>query len=171
MSLISDDLHIKYKIIPLASLIKWCNKNVELCLQIENIINVHRNNESFKIDAFLTENQSECCKLVGQIIILIEKSKIIGIARCNATEVRNNTYVYYISGVHIREEYRGKHLCYTMLTLLINSNEPAVYELDVDITNMAAIRCYQKLGFVIMARHFIYNKLEYAMQLNVSKSI
>ena len=158
MSLISDDLHIKYKIIPLDSLIKWC-------------ISVHRNNESFKIDAFLTENQSECCGLVGQIIILIEKTKVIGIARCNATKVRNNAYVYYISGVHIREEYRGKHLCYTMLRLLINSNEPAVYELDVDITNMAAIRCYQKVGFVIIARHFIYNKLEYAMQLNVSKSI
>lgn len=170
MTFESANLDIEYKIIQLDSLIKWCSNHSDLCAEIEKIMSLHRNNEQFEIEQFLKENQFDCCPLVGKVIILIDKhshsNQVIAIARCNATKIINGLYVYYISAVHVREGYRGKHLCYRMLKLLIDSNAPAIYELDVAIDNKPAITCYKNLGFTIIDKHFIYNKQEYLMQLS-----
>ena len=146
-----------YKIIDLHNLIAYTNRHPDLTPQIEKLMSIHRDNQPFIINQFLNEITP-----IGKIIILIARialtKHVIAIARANATT--NATYL--ISAVHIKSEYRGRHLCSKMLILLLDSIKDArEFELEVSIANMAAINCYQKVGFTIKSTNKEYHLMHY----------
>jgi ribosomal protein S18 acetylase RimI-like enzyme len=62
-----------------------------------------------------------------------------------------DTQSAYIHSVYISEKFRGKSLCNQMLSPIVSEMSTKKYKLYLSVKkdNIAAVKCYEKLGFVI----------------------
>lgn len=108
---------------------------------------ININNISDNHFLLLTDNEYVVACLIIEVIIPNIKFK-----RNNEIEtISNNNKNLYISGLGVHPKYRNQQLCKNMLTFLTQHyqkiNNSITLYLEVDITNIIAIKCYKKSGF------------------------
>ena len=144
----------KYKLIfcdtPALLLFLKYNKNYKKSL-IE-IMKIHRDKD-FEIVDFVIENYlyEEKGKKVKYLIIYNNK-EIVSISRIIYDEK-----IGYINAVHTNIKFRRKKLCQRnikkLITLTNNLCNIKIFELEVDIDNIPAIKCYKRCGFKIVKKY------------------
>ena len=83
------------------------------------------------------------------LFVLHKKNTIVATMR---------VYIYkrkiYINLVHTSEKYRGKGICQALTNFMIEytRNKIKLYELEVLDTNIPAIKCYEKNGFIFIKK-------------------
>lgn len=140
-------MNIHYKILEFKDMIKWFIKHNNFRLDFEALMRIHTNNPKYNIGTLIHDNLDSKYKvgLIGKIILLVHNDKIIG---SSVSELETNDKIY-ISNVFINSEYRGKKLCQTMITKLVDSYTNKIFILDVNKSNISAIKCYENVGFKI----------------------
>ena len=109
-----------------------------------------------------TRKNSYKCKVVspnsGEVSTLVTpygyfNGKLkIGHCSMRLKKVGENAGTYTLQNVSIIPEYRGKGLCTRFLKCVLSKYSKKTIFLNVDITNISAIKCYTKLGFKEISR-------------------
>lgn len=148
---------MKYRIINISQLTLWGEQNYDLQLSLENLMSIHREHD-FRISDFIAETLNTKYPYACRIIIARDDRKITAIARCQ--QIADDQYE--ISAVHVHKDYRGRNLCQKILGLLIDSypTSKITFVLEVAIDNIAAIKCYEKMGFKIK-NQFLFDTNKY----------
>ena len=73
----------------------------------------------------------------------------------------------YFNLVYTNPEFRGQKICQTNIAYMINLTKKYIkkYELEVDINNLAAVKCYENNGFKRIKKQF---KTYYLLRLKIS---
>ncbi|MUK57696.1 GNAT family N-acetyltransferase, partial [Pseudomonas aeruginosa] len=66
---------------------------------------------------------------------------------------------YYIETIATFEAYRGRGIATKLLTSLLESNTHVKWSLNCDINNEAALKLYQKVGFISDGQIELYNHM------------
>ena len=125
--------------------LRW---NINYEKSLTKIMKLHRS-KHFNILDFVIENYlyNEKNKKV-QYLIIFNDNEILSISRL----IFKNK-LGYINAVHTNIDFRRKKLCFRNITKLIKLGNKLFdinkFELDVDVDNIPAIKCYKKCGFKI----------------------
>jgi RimJ/RimL family protein N-acetyltransferase len=160
---------IKYKYFlfnsnDLINLIK--NKNL-LIKSFQNIMIEHRNNPNFKIDKLIEEEKKIAPEKVNYFIIFKDSNLV----SCVRLIYKNNSKSCYLNMIHTNKYYRNQGICKkTLNKLIILTNKKFnKYELEVEENNIPAIKCYEKVGFVI-DKKYKYNNIKVNLMIyNLTK--
>ena len=135
----------KYKLVNYSELIEWLISNPELKKSIESCIQDLRGN-SFHIEQLEREEK------VGKdtlYFFIYNYEEMIASSRLTY----NNSFGY-INFVYTNPKYRGQKMCQNNIKLLVDLTTEiyniTTYELDVEIDNLSAIKCYQNNGFIFI---------------------
>jgi ribosomal protein S18 acetylase RimI-like enzyme len=73
----------------------------------------------------------------------------------------------YFNLVYTNPEFRGQKICQNNIAYMINLTKKYIkkYELEVDINNLAAVKCYENNGFKRIKKQF---KTYYLLRLKIS---
>ena len=150
---------IKYKYFlfnsnDLRNLIK---NNSLLIKSFQNIMIEHRNNPHFKIDKLIEEEKKIAPEKVNYFIIFKDNNLV----SCVRLIYKNNSKSCYLNMIHTNKNYRNKGICKKTLNKLIilTNNKFNKYELEVEENNIPAIKCYEKVGFVL-DKKYKYNNIK-----------
>mgnify|MGYP001211341605 FL=1 len=149
---------IKYKYFlfnsnDLKNLIK---NNSLLIRSFQNIMIEHRNNPNFKIDKLIEEEKKIAPEKVNYFIIFKDNNLV----SCARLIYKNNSKSCYLNMIHTSKKYRNQGMCKKTLNKLIilTNNKFNKYELEVEENNIPAIKCYEKVGFVL-DKKYKYNNI------------
>ncbi len=136
----------KYKIfdtLDLIDLIKHKHKFIE---SLENTIKLYRDEPNFHILDLVKEFIYSRTNEVTIYFIVYKKNIIISTMRFYYN-LKNKSG--YFNLVYTNPNFRGQKICQTNIAHMINLTKKYIikYELDVDIDNHAAIKCYENNGF------------------------
>ena len=160
----------KYKVYfcDVYGLIDFFKINEKIINNFENIMKAHRpNDQNYKFSKIFNEDIMTF-HMVGftilyQFIYNPKNFEIITIARIGI-----NKGLAEFSMVHTNINYRGQKFCQKNINLFMNNiitikNYKGIkkFSLDVRITNIPAIKCYETCGFVIQSNdkdHYLMEK-------------
>ena len=126
-----------------------------------NLINLNINfsflNPHFKIDKLIEEEKKFDPKKVNYFIIFKDNNLV----SCVRLIYKNNSKSCYLNMIHTNKNYRNKGICKKTLNKLIylTNNKFNKYELEVEENNIPAIKCYEKVGFVL-DKKYKYNNIK-----------
>lgn len=122
--------------------------NPELLQSIIKNIQTSRNERNFNIERLLKEEEKYKFAKVLYFFIYLDNS-MISCIRLIYTNEKNHGYLNMIL---VNENYRGKKICQNSIKYLIKlTNYIKLYELEVRPKNIAAIKCYEKIGFTLIS--------------------
>ena len=138
-----DDEIYKYKLFDIHEMIEIIKNHNKLALSLEECIGLLRGEKNFTILNIILEDITYHPHNTLYFIIykgheVITTSRLI---------FNSNSKTGYINMVFTNSKYRGKHMCQINLEKLISLTKLKMYELEVEIDNVAAIKCYQNVGF------------------------
>lgn len=146
----------KYFLFNSNDLINLIKNNNLLIKSFQNIIIEHRNNPHFKIDKLIEEEKKIAPEKVNYFIIF----KNNDLVSCIRLIYKNNSKSCYFNMIHTNKNYRNQGICKKTLNklILLTNNKFNKYELEVEENNIPAIKCYEKVGFVI-DKKYKYNNI------------
>jgi len=153
-------MNLQFKILGFDEMIKWFIKHKSYRNDFEQLMKIHNSESKYNIGTLISNNLNSNYKqpLLGKIILVINKDGELKEVASSAIAELETSDKIYISNVFVKEEYRGKKLCQTMLMKLMESykdDKNGTFMLDVNKANIGAIKCYENLGFkVIQEKHF-----------------
>ena len=138
-------------------LINLIKNNNLLIKSFQNIMIEHRNNPNFKIDKLIEEERKIHPEKVNYFIIFKDNNLV----SCVRLIYKNNSKSCYLNMIHINKNYRNQGICKKTLMKLIylTNNKFDKYELEVEENNIPAIKCYEKVGFVV-DKKYKYNNIK-----------
>lgn len=137
-------------------LINLIKNNNLLIKSFQNIMIEHRNNPNFKIDLLIDEEKKIHPEKVNYFIIFKDNNLV----SCARLIYKNNSKSCYLNMIHTNKNYRNKGICKRTLDKLIilTNNKFNKYILEVEENNIHAIKCYEKVGF-ILDKKYKYNNI------------
>ena len=150
---------IKYKffLLNINDLIYLIKDKILLTKSFQNIMIEHRNNPNFKIEKLIEEEKQFHPEKVNYFIIYKDNNLV----SCARLIYKNNSKSCYLGMIHTNNNYRNQGICKKTLKKLINltNNKFNKYELEVEENNIPAIKCYEKVGF-ILEKKYKYNNIK-----------
>jgi len=134
----------KYKLFDIHELIETIKNHNKLALSLEECIGIIRQyNKNFKLLSIISE---DICYHPRKVLyfMIYKGNKVIGTSRLIFKE---KSKTGYINMVITNTKYRNKKICQINLRKLIELTKLDIYELEVDIDNIPAIKCYETIGF------------------------
>lgn len=80
------------------------------------------------------------------------------------SEYKGSCYIY---NVCTNINYRGQGYAHTLLNTLIKNHGYNHYMLDVYADNKSALKLYSKMGFQLLKKHYVNNRLAYLLELKL----
>jgi len=123
--------------------------NPKFIKNLETSIKTYKSDSKFQITDLIEETKTYRPDANVYLFVLHKKNTIVATMR---------VYIYkrkiYINLVHTTEKYRGKGICQALTNFMIEytRNKIKLYELEVLDTNIPAIKCYEKNGFVFIKK-------------------
>ena len=138
-------------------LINLIKNNSLLIKSFQNIMIEHRNNPNFKIDKLIEEERKIHPEKVNYFIIFKDNNLV----SCARLIYKNNSKSCYLNMIHTNKNYRNQGICHKTLNKLIHltNNKFNKYILEVEENNIYAIKCYEKVGFVL-DKKYKYNNIK-----------
>lgn len=141
--------------------------NINYKESLIKIMKMHRNNNfeilDFVIENFFAEKKDKKVKY----LIIHDNNEILSTSR-----IIYDKEVGYINAVHTNIKFRGKSICQSNIQKLITLTNDLfnikIFQLDVDIDNISAIKCYEKNGFEIIEKINNHHGEYYKMTYNIS---
>ena len=143
------------------------SENMEKIENTENTIKLYRGNQNFKITDLVTEWIYYRIDDITTYFIIYKKDDIIYTTRFYYNLVKKSAY---INTVYTNPLYRGQKICQSSISYLIELTKKYIkkYELEVDINNLPAIKCYETNGFKKIKKYELdKNKFYYLMRLKI----
>ena len=138
-----EDEIVKYKLFDIHEMIEIIKNHNKLALSLEECIGILRGQKNFTILNIILEDITYHPNNTLYFIIY-KGHDVIGISRL----IYNmNSKTGYINMVFTNSKYRNKSICQINLEKLITLTKLKMYELEVDIQNITAIKCYENIGF------------------------
>lgn len=138
-------------------LINLIKNNSLLIKSFQNIIIEHRNNPNFKINKLIEEEKKIDPEKVNYFIIFKDNNLV----SCARLIYKNNSKSCYLNMIHTNKNYRKQGICKRTLRKLIHltNNKFNKYILEVEENNIHAIKCYEKVGFML-DKKYKYNNIK-----------
>lgn len=163
----------KYKLYfcDIYGLIDFFKLDEKIIINFENIMKAHRpNDQNFKYIKIFNEDimvyHMYKFTVFYQFIFDPKNYEIITMVRIG---IDNDKKIVELSMVHTNENYRGKKFCQKNINYFIGNilsckkfNNIKKFSLYVRETNISAIKCYEKCGFVIKSKdkeHYLMEKI------------
>ena len=160
----------KYKLVNYKELIEWLIINPELKKSIETCIQDLRG-YPFKVEQLKKEEG--------------EKDTLYFFIYNNQEMITSSRLFYfsdsfgYINFVYTNPKYRGHKMCQKNIKLLVQLTTDVhnikIYELDVEIDNISAIKCYENNGFIkvidTIKELYIKNKMKKVQTMRLDKNV
>jgi hypothetical protein len=141
----------KYKLFDTTGLIELIRHNKKFIVALEDAIKTYRNNKNFQIIDLVKEYIYYRPTEITTYFIIYSKNIIISTARFYYNTTKKSAYFNLI---YTNADYRGQKICYNNIKFLVNISKKYInkYELEVDVNNPAAIKCYENNGFKIIKK-------------------
>ena len=146
-----NDKNYKYRFFDTNGLIDIIRHNQKFTQIYEEAIKKYRNNPKFEI-----------FQLVKEYITYKPDSELFYFTIYNDNEIIFMTRLYYykekqygyLNLVYTNENYRGQGICKNSINFIINKTKKNIkkYELQVQVDNIPAIKCYEYNGFKIIKK-------------------
>lgn len=136
----------KYKFFDTTELINLIRHDKKFTDALELAIQTYRNNQAFKIKDLVSEYIYYRPDDITTYYIIYTKNVIVSTVRFYYNLDKKTAY---FNMVYTNPEYRGQKICQTNIEHLISITKDKIkkYELEVDVNNPAAIKCYVNVGF------------------------
>lgn len=143
-----DEEIFKYKLFDIHEMIEIIKNHNKLALSLEEFIGILRGQKNFTILNIILEDITYHPN--NTLYFMIYKGHdVIGTSRL----IYNiNSKTGYINMVFTNSKYRNKSICQINLEKLIALTKLKMYELEVDIENITAIKCYENVGFKVIKK-------------------
>jgi len=164
------DAEYQTKLFTIRGLLHIIRNQKPFASRLEKAIQTYRGHDEFRLGYLVLEYlDDEPDDAETLILVLSDPSKgdaIVSTCRLSYSLAKKSGY---ISLVYTSEEFRGKGICQHTIGHLLETTKHGLdhYHLLVDKPNAAAIKCYEKNGFVI-TRDGEHNT--HRMELDVSKA-
>jgi RimJ/RimL family protein N-acetyltransferase len=144
---IQDEI-CKYKLFDIHEIIEIIKNHNKLALSLEECIGLLRGEKNFTIlNIILEDIQYHPHKVL--YFMIYKGHEVIGTSRLIFNE---NSKTGYINMIFTNVKYKNKHVCQLNLEKIIALTKLKMYELEVDIENVSAIKCYENVGFKIIKK-------------------
>ena len=166
-NIIINKIKYKYFLFNNYDLINQIKNNYLLIKSFQNVMIEHRNNPNFKIDTLIKEEEKIDPEKVNYFIIFKDNNLV----SCVRLIYKNNSKSCYLNMIHTNKNYRNQGICKRTLRKLIHltNNKFNKYELEVEENNIHAIKCYEKVGFM-MDKKYKYNNIKVNLMIyNLTK--
>jgi len=145
------DAEYQTKLFTIRGLLHIIRHEKEFAKRLEKAIQTYRGHDEFRLGYLVLEYLDDEPDAETLILVLSDPSKgdaIVSTCRLSYTLAKQSGY---INLVYTSEEFRGKRICQHTIGHLIETTKHGLvrYVLHVDKSNAAAIKCYEKNGFVI----------------------
>jgi RimJ/RimL family protein N-acetyltransferase len=146
MNIIINKKKYNYKLFDTNELIELIRHDKKFIEALENTIKIYRKNENFKIFDLIREYIHSKLDDITNYFIIYKKDIIISTLRFYYNLKKKSGY---FNLVYTNPDYRGQQICQNSIKYLIELNEKICnkFELEVDIDNASAIKCYENIGF------------------------
>jgi RimJ/RimL family protein N-acetyltransferase len=163
-----NDKSYKYRIFDICKLLEIIKKEKQFALSLESTIRIYRDRKEFELIDLVKEYiYSEKINDDVYLFIIYNDDDIISTCRFYYNEAKRNGYFNLI---YTNSEYRGQKICQHNIKFIIDLTNKYIstYELEVESTNIPALRCYEKIGFVKVKENSWNSKIYYSMSYNYS---
>ncbi len=137
--------------------------NEKISQSLVDIMEEHRGHEFNIIDFVIEYFDAKEKNNETLYLFLFDDNEIITTSRL----IYNNK-TGYINAVHTNKKFRGKKLCQKtikrLITLATKKTNIKKIELDVEVDNIPAIKCYERSGFRIIKKFSDYYKMRMSIQ-------
>jgi ribosomal protein S18 acetylase RimI-like enzyme len=146
------DAEYQTKLFTIRGLLHIIRNQKPFASRLEKAIQTYRGHDEFRLGYLVLEYlDDEPDDAETLILVLSDPSKgdaIVSTCRLSYSLAKKSGY---ISLVYTSEEFRGKGICQHTIGHLLETTKHGLdhYNLLVDKANVAAIKCYEKNGFVI----------------------
>jgi len=156
----------KYKIFDTLGLIDLIRNNKKFIESLENAIKLYRKDPSFEISNLVKEWIYYRPDDTTTYFIVYKKDVIISTMRFYYNLDKKSGY---FNLVYTNPDYRGQKICQTNIEHIINLTNKYIknYELEVDITNIPAIKCYENNRFKKIKKYKMHNNEYYLLRLKI----
>ena len=144
--LIKNKKKYNYKILDTMGLIDLIRHNKKFTDALENAIKIYRNNLNFHLLDLVQEWFGTRPNDVTTYFIVYKKNTIVSTMRFYYNLDKKSAY---FNLVYTNPDFRGQKICQTNIAYMINMTRKYIkkYELEVDINNLPALKCYENNGF------------------------
>jgi len=149
-SIIRNNKKYNYKIFDTMGLVDLIRSNKERARRftdaLENAIKKYRKDLNFHISDLVREWIYTKPDEVVTYFIIYKKDIIVSTMRFYYNLDKKSAY---FNLVYTNPEFRGQKICQTNIAYMINLTRKYIkkYELEVDINNLPALKCYENNGF------------------------
>ena len=157
----------KYKIFDTLGLVDLIRHNKKFTESLENAIKLYRESPNFHISNLVKEWIYYRPDDTTTYFIVYKKDVIISTMRFYYNLDKKSGY---FNLVYTNPDYRGQKICQTNIEHIINLTNKYMkkYELEVDVTNIPAIKCYENNGFKKIKKiNYGNNQLYYLLRLKI----
>jgi RimJ/RimL family protein N-acetyltransferase len=156
-----NDKEYTYRLFDVNEIKKLMQEEPEFIKSLETTIKIYRNNPSFVITDLIIENTTYRPDDNKVLFIISDHNTIISTCRFYFNGAKKTGYFNLI---YTNPEYRGQKICQNNIKFILDATKRLIntFELEVDITNLAAIKCYENNGFKIIKEE----DQSYLMRLN-----
>jgi hypothetical protein len=160
--IIINNKKYEYKIFDTFELIELIRKKSKLIKSLEETIKIYRGEPNFSIMNLIREYINSDLNTQTKYSIIHKKNTIISTSRLIYSKNKG-----YINLVYTNPEFRGYKICQNHIQHLIGLHKDITkkYELEVDIDNIPAIKCYENIGFTKISTNTKLNI--YLMRLQI----
>jgi len=167
-----NNQNYNYKLIDTIDLINLIISDNKFIKNLENTIKIYRNEQDFNIlnlikeHIYHNENNKNGYVDIGIYFIIYKDDDIISTLKF----IYNLKKKYgYFNMIYTNPKYRGKKICQHNIKYLIDLTKKYIkkYELEVDVTNIPAIKCYENNGFKKIKKYKMHNNEYYLLRLKI----
>lgn len=173
--------NFRIDLVDLVDILKWGKEHKNIQLSLEKMIAKSRGH-TFSIADLIKENLTTMYKkkefelertrlstvnlepYEAEILVAYFPDKVIGTMRISLMLGKPDSW--WIDMVIVEPTMRRKGICQQMFRYLTNRYPERVYRLGVKMDNEAAIKCYERSGFVILETIIEFGEKGYLMGIN-----
>ena len=163
-SIILNNKKYNYKIFDTLGLVDLIRNNKKFTDALENAIKIYKKYPNFHISKLVNEWIYYRPDDITTYFIVYKKNIIVSTMRFYYNLDLQSAY---FNMVYTNPEFRGQKICQTNIAYMINLTKKHIkkYELEVDINNLAAVKCYENNGFKRIKKQF---KTYYLLRLKIN---
>jgi len=157
----------KYKIFDTIGLVDLIRNNKKFIEILEKAIQLYRESPKFHISNLVKEWIYYRPDYITTYFIVYKKDVIISTMRFYYNLVKK---LAYFNMVYTNPEYRGQKICQSNIEYIIKLTQKYInkYELEVDVNNIPAIKCYENNGFKKIKKiNYGNNQFYYLLRLKI----
>ena len=138
----------QYRLLTVMGLLDLIRDERPFSNKLERTIQSYRGQDHFRIHDLLLEHIYDETR-PQTLYLVVHEEEIVSTCRLLYNP---ETRVGYINLVYTNPTYRGQQICQHTINLMIQKTKEFIdtYELEVDVENEPAKKCYERNGFVIV---------------------